>query len=127
VNPDVPRALGDLALVALAKEPDQRFQNAREFRVALEDITGKKDPSPAVAAVVAAALVPRQPEQQETVVASALSSAPRVTTMAPAVLEPASVFGNSFVSKLVISFAVGALTFLVGTAAVYAYMTMATH
>jgi eukaryotic-like serine/threonine-protein kinase len=128
VNPDVPRALGDLALMALAKEPDQRFQNAREFRVALEEITGKQVASPAVAAVVAAVLAPSHPEPQPTVAALASGT----TSVPPAVLqsgetEPASMFGNSLLAKVAISLAAGAVTFLVGTVALYAYMTMASH
>jgi len=128
VNSNVPRALGDLALIALAKDPDKRFQNAREFRVALEEITGEKDDSPAVASAVAAAFAPSQPELLQ----PEAPQAPSSTSVPPAVLqsgeaEPASIFGNTWVSKLAISLAVGAVTFLVGTAAVFAYMTMAKH
>jgi len=124
VNPDVPRALGDLAIVALAKEPDQRFQNAREFRVALEEITGKQDASPAVAAAIA----PRHAEAPETVAALASGA----TSVPPAILQsgdtaPASIFGNTLLTKIAISLAAGAVTFLVGTVALYAYMTMANH
>ena len=128
VNSNVPRALGDLALMALAKDPDKRFQNAREFRVALEEITGEKNDSPAVASAGAAAFAASQPELQQ----PEASRAPSSTSVPPAVLqsgetEPASIFGNTWVSKLAISLAVGAVTFLVGTAAVFAYMTMARH
>jgi len=38
VNPEVPREAGDAVMKALAKEPDERFRNAREFRVELERI-----------------------------------------------------------------------------------------
>jgi protein required for attachment to host cells len=38
VNPEVPREAGDAVMKALAKEPDQRFRNAREFRAKLERI-----------------------------------------------------------------------------------------
>jgi len=38
VNPEVPREAGDAVMKALAKEPDQRFRNAREFRAELERI-----------------------------------------------------------------------------------------
>jgi eukaryotic-like serine/threonine-protein kinase len=41
VNPDVPRELGDLVLKAMAKEPEQRFQSAQEFRTALEPFGGR--------------------------------------------------------------------------------------
>ena len=127
VNSDVPRALGDLTLRALAKEPDKRFQNAREFRMALEQITGDQEAAPA-AEPVAAAFVSSQPEPFQPVAAPAPSR-----TIVPAPLlqsgeaEPASFFGNTLLSKLAISLAVGAVTFLVGTAAVFAYMTMAKH
>ena len=127
VNPDVPRALGDLALVALAKEPGQRFQNAREFRVALQEITGEQDALPAVALAVASAFAPTRPEPEQP--AAPLSGS---ISVPPAVLqsgetEPASIFGNTVLSKLTISVAVGAVTFLLGTAAVFAYMTMTNH
>jgi hypothetical protein len=128
VNVDVPRALGDLALMALAKEPDKRFQNAREYRVALEEITGEQDALPAVASAVAAAFAPSRPEPQQPVAPPPSGS----LTVPPAVLqsgetEPASIFGNTLLSKLTISVAVGAITFLLGTAAVFAYMTMTAH
>ena len=48
VNPAVPRALGDLVDKALAKSPDGRFQTARDFRQAIEQIslvTESKAPS----------------------------------------------------------------------------------
>ncbi len=38
VNPEVPRQLGDVIAKALAKDPYNRFQNAREFRGAVEHI-----------------------------------------------------------------------------------------
>jgi eukaryotic-like serine/threonine-protein kinase len=124
VNFHVPRALGDLALMALAKEPDQRFQNAREFRVALEEIAGEQGASPAVAAAFALS----QPEPQQPVASPASSS----TSVPPTLLqsgeaESASIFGNTFLSKLTISLVVAAVTFVLGTAAVFAYMTMANH
>src|SRR5260370_7037487 len=65
VNVDVPRALGDLALMALAKEPDKRFQNAREFRVALEEITGEQDASPAASLALATAVTPKPPKPKK--------------------------------------------------------------
>jgi len=128
VSPDVPRALGDLALMALAKEPDQRFQNAREFRVALEDITGEQDASPAVASAVAAVFTPSRPEPQQAMARPVSGS----ISLSPAVLqsgetEPTSIFGNTLLSKLTISVAAGAVTFLLGTAAVFAYMIMMHH
>jgi serine/threonine-protein kinase len=128
VNVDVPRALGDLALMALAKEPDKRFQNAREFRVALEEITGEQDASPAVASAVAAVLAPSRPEPQQAMARPVSGS----ISLSAAVLqsgetEPTSIFGNTLLSKLTISVAAGAVTFLLGTAAVFAYMIMMHH
>jgi serine/threonine protein kinase len=51
VNAEVPRELGDIVMKALAKEPDQRFQNAREFRMALERLGLDRDAFPAAVAV----------------------------------------------------------------------------
>jgi serine/threonine protein kinase len=127
VNVDVSRALGDLALMALAKEPDKRFQNAREFRVALEEITGEQDASPAVASAVAAAFTPSQPEPEQPVAPPSRSTPVPAAVLQSGETEPASIFGNSLLSKLTISVAVGAVTFLLGTAAVFAYMTMTNH
>jgi hypothetical protein len=92
----------------------------------LEEITGKQEASPAVAAVVAAALAPSEPQPSVAALASG------TTTVPPAVLqsgetEPASIFGNTLIAKIAISLAAGAVTFLVGTVALYAYMTMANH
>jgi WD40 repeat protein len=38
VNPALPEALSDIILKALAKDPDQRFQSAAQFRIGLESV-----------------------------------------------------------------------------------------
>jgi hypothetical protein len=96
--------------------------------VALEEITGEQEASPAVASAVAAALAPSRPEPQQAMARPVSGS----ISLSPAVLqsgetEPALIFGNTILSKLTISVAVGAVTFLLGTAAVFAYMTMTHH
>jgi serine/threonine protein kinase len=49
LNPQVPREVGDVVLKAMAKEPDQRFQTAQEFRAAIERLLGnRKEPAMAV-------------------------------------------------------------------------------
>lgn len=50
VNPDVPRELGDAVAKALAKSPDERFQNTEEFRGAIEHIGLKSESTPEVPA-----------------------------------------------------------------------------
>ncbi|MCU1272775.1 MAG: Serine/threonine protein kinase PrkC, regulator of stationary phase, partial [Bryobacterales bacterium] len=52
VNPEVSREVGDLVLKAMAKEPDQRFQTAQEFRGAIERILGNQNASPVAVATV---------------------------------------------------------------------------
>ncbi len=49
VNPEVPRELGDVIAKALAKAPDDRFQDAREFRQAVEHIELAREVSAAPA------------------------------------------------------------------------------
>jgi serine/threonine-protein kinase len=46
VNPDVPRALGDIVAKALAKAPDDRFRNTREFREAIEQARSTTEGNP---------------------------------------------------------------------------------
>jgi tRNA A-37 threonylcarbamoyl transferase component Bud32 len=47
VNPDLPARLDRVVLKALAKRPGDRFQTAREFKVALEDVLAEVEPRPA--------------------------------------------------------------------------------
>lgn len=113
VNSDLPRALGDLVLKALAKEPAERFQAAQEFRAALEAPAGAQGAEPL----------------RQHAAAMAATSDPLIP---PAVVESGatgarSIFGNSFLSKLAISLTVAAVTFLLGSVAVFAYMEMASH
>ena len=59
VNPELPGALNDLVLCAMAKKPAERFQTAEEFRNALKALreprTAPVAPAPTVAAVPVAA------------------------------------------------------------------------
>lgn len=43
VNPAVPRELGDVVMKALVKAPDERFQTARDFRDAVEQVGLRRD------------------------------------------------------------------------------------
>jgi len=116
VKAEVPRGLGDLVLKALAKEPSDRFQSAQEFRMALEAAVGSQGVAPAVTPI----------EVPQPVAAFSSPAAPPAA-IAPVVAEAQPGFGNSLLWKLAISLAVAAVTFMVGTAAVFAYMEMAHH
>jgi len=50
VRPDLPKALSDIILMALAKEPERRFQSATAFRNALKSVSGHPGDSSAAAA-----------------------------------------------------------------------------
>jgi serine/threonine protein kinase len=149
VNAEAPRELGDMVMKALAKEPDQRFQNAREFRTALERLGLDRDASPvaavsnsvgAAASITAAAQesnasgeaapapvppVRENPAQPMAVAvfAGARSAGPAEALEAlPAKGTP--LFGGTFVSKLVLSLAVCVITFLIGSVAVLALLAI---
>jgi hypothetical protein len=65
--------------------------------------------------------------RQQPVAAAFSSPAVPPAAIAPAVADSTAGFGNTFFLKLAISLAAAAATFLVGTAAVFAYMEMASH
>ena len=46
VNPDLPPRLDRIVLKALAKRPENRFQTAKEFKDALEDVLTEMEPRP---------------------------------------------------------------------------------
>jgi serine/threonine-protein kinase len=48
LQPALPRALSDLIMKALAKEPERRFQSALEFQAALQALRGSAPSSPAI-------------------------------------------------------------------------------
>ena len=56
VRPDLPKGLSDIILMALAKEPERRFQSATAFRNALKSVVGSPTEAP-VAAVAPAPTV----------------------------------------------------------------------
>ena len=124
VKAEVPRELGDLVLKTLAKEPGQRFQSAQEFRAALEAALGNQGAAADVAAHSLEPLVTEMEPPRQQPVAAAFNSP---VAIAPAVADSTAGFGNSLFLKLAISLAAAAVTFLVGTAAVFAYMEMASH
>jgi hypothetical protein len=48
LNPSIPKRLDGLILVSLAKEPDQRFAGAGQFRTALHELNAPNLPQPSV-------------------------------------------------------------------------------
>jgi eukaryotic-like serine/threonine-protein kinase len=77
VRPDLPKGLSDIILMALAKEPERRFQSATAFRTALKSVMG----SPIEPQVAAVAPVP-------TVAARATSAAHQPVAAAVASMPP---------------------------------------
>ncbi|MFB3827826.1 MAG: serine/threonine-protein kinase [Bryobacteraceae bacterium] len=68
VDPNVPQALNDIILLAVAKEPDKRFQTAKAFRNALVNVVAAQPAAPAaapMAAVAAQIQPPQQPAEGE--------------------------------------------------------------
>lgn len=85
IRPDIPPALNQLILMAMAKDPAQRFQSADAFRGALRSVAPELGPItavPQVAASAAGAAVALSP----TIAASPASAA---TVVAPATPPPA--------------------------------------
>ena len=147
MNTEVPREAGDIVMKALAKEPDQRFQNAQEFRGALERIAQPRDlalpvaaPAEAAPAVLSAVSTEGRPalpdvatpelEPPPPFAIAAAASGPRPVPGLPVPLpaetdESASFFGNTFSSKLGISLAACVLTVLLGSVMLFALLTFA--
>jgi serine/threonine-protein kinase len=147
VNAGVPREAGDIVMKALAKEPDQRFQSAGEFREALERVgqPGQEALSVAEPAEAAPATLPPvsahempalpavataewEPPQPAATAAAAFTIRPSPGLPVPlraGTDEPASVFGNAFSSKLGISIAACVLTVLLGSVMLFALLIMA--
>jgi serine/threonine-protein kinase len=69
-NPALPPALNDIVLIAMAKDPNVRFQTAEEFRNALKGLREHAAAQPPLAAAAAAAVIP---------MAAASQTAPPVT------------------------------------------------
>jgi len=121
VNAELPRGLGDVVLKALAKEPAQRFQSAQEFRKALEAAAGSQAAT-ADAANMPATFSAPQPMPESAVRSTSVSAA-----VATGLDRAGLLFGNTFLWKLSISFAVAAVIFMLGTIVVFAYMELASH
>ena len=145
VNAEVPREAGDVVMKALAKEPDQRFQNAQEFRAALDRIaqpgqevmpvTAEAAPAALPAAIAQevpvlpdVATVEAKPPQPAAAAAATIGRRPAPGLPAPLPAgtdEPFSFFGNTFSSKLGISLAACVLTVLLGSVMLLALLTIA--
>jgi serine/threonine-protein kinase len=127
VNSELPRGLGDLVLKALHKEPAQRFQSAQEFHTALE-AAGNEGTATADVVAYAPTATYNEPQPMQPMPVAAVNS----TSVSPAVAESGmdragSFFGNTLLWKLAISLAVTAVTIMLATVAVFAYMEMAGH
>ncbi len=64
LNPNLPKGLNDIILMALAKDPEQRFQTAEAFRNALKHAVAVQDEVPQVVAATASTSVPPSPVQE---------------------------------------------------------------
>jgi serine/threonine-protein kinase len=122
LNPQLPHELSEVVLRSLAKNPDQRFQTAVEFRVALE---GKNDTLvvPSFAAAAAASNGAAEPA------ADSVRSTPHPQPGRPIPPPPhsgdvASFLEQKLFSRLGISLAAGAITFLLGSAALLALLAL---
>ena len=151
VNADVPRQVGDVALKALAKEPDQRYQTAQEFRSALEQLGAAHVPDAVAAGMAAGGLlipaasedsqaatsnngqtafpfefpVDEAPQQPSLAVAFRATPSPEsVTALEAAPAEAGSIFGDTFASKLGISLAACIITLIVGSIALLALLAV---
>ena len=149
VNAEVPREVGDIALKALAKEPEQRYQSAQEFRSALERLGAGHVPDAAVASVASGGLVvpvactepPPASNGGQTAFPFALpaeesplppnaagfTATPTpipVTALETALAETGSIFGDTFASKLGISLAACIITLIVGSIALLAVLAV---
>jgi serine/threonine protein kinase len=149
VKAEVAREVGDIVLKALAKEPAQRFQTAQEFRAALEQVSGEHGQDAALARVgVGVLAVPVDGEVAQTSNGSQAASqlafpwqespmqpaAPTAFTATPspvwihaleaAPAEGASIFGDTFASKLGVSLAACIITLIVGSIALLAVLAV---
>ncbi len=149
VNAEVSRELGDIVLKALAKEPGQRFQTAQEFRAALEQVGAGHGQEAAVASMGAEILAvpvdsavaqasndsqsasqlafPWQESPVQPVAAAAFPVTPSsvsVNALEAATAEGASIFGDTFASKLGISLAACIITLIVGSIALLAVLAV---
>jgi len=150
MNPAVPPAAGDVAMKALAKDPNQRFQNAPEFRAALERLGSSESaplaPAPAGTVVASAGSPAVSPANgiHDTAPAVAVAEPPRTepaVASVPALKVPvpvprfdappasgspdvAAVFKDFFFSKVGISLAACAVTFILGSVALLALLAI---
>jgi len=144
VNAKVPRAVGDTVLQALAKEPEQRFQTAHEFRAALERFGAEHVPDASGAGVAASApalavagteppasnsnqtafpfdFPEEKPVTPNAVAAFGATPSPAsVNALEAAPAEAGSILGDTFASKLGISLAACIITLIVGSIALLA-------
>jgi serine/threonine-protein kinase len=150
VNAEVPREVGDIALKALAKEPEQRYQTAQEFRSALERLGAEHVPDAAGAGVATGGFaVPvaytepppasnssqtafpfdfpaeEGPAQPSTAAAFTVTPSPvSVGALEAVPAEAGSIFGDTFASKLGISLAACIITLIVGSIALLAVLAV---
>jgi eukaryotic-like serine/threonine-protein kinase len=148
VNAEAAREVGDIVMKALAKEPAQRFQTAQEFRAALEQVSGERQGA-ALASVGAGVVAvpvdcavaqtsngsqsasqlafPWQESPMQPAAATAFKATPSsvsINTLEAAPAEGASIFGDTFASKLGISLAACIITLIVGSIALLAVLAV---
>jgi len=150
LNSEVPREVGDVALKALAKEPEQRYQTAQEFRSALARLGAEHVPDSAAASIATGGLAtpvastepapvsngsqtaflfdfpaeegPAQPGIAAAFTATSSPGSVGALDAAPA--EGGSIFGDTFASKLGISLAACIITLILGSIALLAVLAV---
>ena len=149
LNSEVPREVGDVALKALAKEPEQRYQTAQEFHSALARLGAERVRGSAAASMATGGLAtpvactepaavsnsqtaflfdfPAEEGLAQADIAAAFkatSSPISVGALDAAPAEAGSIFGDTFASKLGISLAACIITLIVGSIALLAVLAV---
>jgi serine/threonine-protein kinase len=95
VDPSLPRALNDIILMSIAKDPAQRFQSADAFRAALRSVS----PAPVASSAPTAMPAPPRAASSRRGVYMALGSIVTVAVLAVAALQGPKLFESSSASS----------------------------